>query len=153
MKRILILTLMATIFFACEPTSKEKYMADYKRFVDEVAAQGSNYTADDWKKANETFSKFNNEWYKKFESEFTLNDKARILGYQVKYNAVKAGSEIGKFYNQYLKNDVEDLRAKVKFYVENDMESDLKKLQEEAKKVSKELEEEIKKIIKEMEKK
>ena len=126
-------------------------MSDYKRFVDEVATSYKNFSADDWRKANETFDRFNNEWYNKFKHEFSIEDKLRITGYQVKYNAIKAGKEIGGFYDQYLKNDVEELRAKIKFYVENKMDEDLKKLTEEAKKISKELEEEIRRIVKEFE--
>jgi hypothetical protein len=143
--------IILTMAFSCAPTTKEKYMADYKRFVDEVAANYKSFTPDDWRKANETFEQFNNEWYNKFKHEFSIEDKFRITGYQVKYNAVKAGNEMGKFYDQYLKNDVDELRAKIKYYVDNDMDEDLKKFTEEAKKISKELEEEVRRIVREFE--
>lgn len=151
MKKTVVGVIIATFVFSCAPSNKEEYMRNYKKFVDEVGENYKNFSADDWKKANETYDKFNNEWYNKFKYEFTIEDKIKITSYQVKYNAVKAGKEIGNFYDQYMKNDVEDLRSRIKYYIDNDMDEDLKKLIEEAKKISKELEEEIKRIVKEFE--
>ena len=150
MKKTAVSIVLIAVVFSCEPNSKEQYMSDYKRFIDNVSANYKSYTSDDWKKADETFAKFNNEWYNKFKDQFSLEDKVRVTGYQVKYNALKAAKEIGNFYNLNMKEDVEKLRDKIKYYVDNHMERDLDSLLQEAKKVSNEVYEEIKRMANEM---
>lgn len=148
-KKVVNVVLVAMVF-SCAPTSKEEYLANYKKFIDEVSANYKNYTPEEWEQTNETFSRLNYEWYNKFKDQFTLEEKMRITGYQLKYNALKATLEIGNIYDSYLKDDVDQLHAKVKYYIDNKMDDDLNKLIEEAKKISKELEEEVKRLIKEM---
>jgi hypothetical protein len=140
------------MFTSCEPFTKEEYLDRYKKFIDEVSVNYKNYSADQWKNANEKYERFNNEWYNKFKHEFSFEEKMQITGYQLKYNGLKAAVEIGKFYDEHLKEDVDELRTKIKYYVENHMDDDLKKLLDEVKKTSKSLYEELKKMADEIKK-
>jgi hypothetical protein len=70
-----------------------------------------------------------------------------IAGYKVKFNFLKAGVEIGNIYQSILKEDIDIIKKKIEYYIESDMESDLNKLLEEAKKSNNELFLELKKVI------
>jgi hypothetical protein len=152
MYRITIFLIAAVMFSSCDPYSKEEYLERYKRFIDEVSENYKTYSSEQWEYANERYARFNNEWYEKFKNQFTLEEKLKITGYQLKYNGLRAASEIGVFYDEHLKDDMEELRTKVKYYVDNRMEDDLKKFLEEVKKTSKTLYEELKKVVEEIKK-
>ena len=147
MKRIGSIAIVLSLFTACNPFSKEEYLTDYKQFVDEVSTNAKNYSESEWQRANEKYARFNNEYYNKFKDDFTLQEKMRIASYKIQYNAVKAGHEAGKFYESYLKKDVDELRKELKYYVDNKMDDDVKRVLDEAKKVSDEFYQELKKII------
>ena len=42
------------VFNGCSD-SKESYVKDFKKFIEKVEAAGSDYTEEDWKKADEKF--------------------------------------------------------------------------------------------------
>ena len=45
------------VFNGCSD-SKESYVKDFKKFIEKVEAAGSDYTEEDWKKADEKFETF-----------------------------------------------------------------------------------------------
>jgi hypothetical protein len=137
-------------FSSCDPTSKEQYLKNYKEFIDEITKNGKGYNEADWAQANEKYSRYNNELYNRFKDELTVEDKMRITGYKFQYSAIRAGSEIGKFYQSYLKKDVDKLKDNLEFYVKNHMEDDLSRLLDESRKISKDLYIEMKKLIEEL---
>ena len=147
MKRIGSIALILSLFASCAPMSKEKYLHDYKEFVDEVAQNSKLYSDTEWQIAHEKYVRFNTEYYNKFKDQLTLEDRMLITSYKVQYNTIKAGSEIGKLYQSYLKKDVDKLKKELKYYIDNKMEDDINRVLDDAKKISTELYQELKRII------
>lgn len=131
---------------ACAPMSKETYMANYKEFVEEVKKESSEYNDDDWAKADEKYLKYSEEWYTKFESELTMKDELKIASWGVQYNAkkgTKAMKDVFSFmfddedglltflhdeYSDDVNSMANDLKEKLAYYKENQMEEDLNEL-------------------------
>ena len=61
------------VFNGCSD-SKESYVKDFKKFIEKVEAAGSDYTEEDWKKADEKFETFTGDRYEKFSSELTIDE-------------------------------------------------------------------------------
>ncbi len=146
----MLVALLTVLFNSCTPLNKEDYLERYQRFMDDVSKDYRFFTSEQWQKANEQFELFSNEWYNKYRNQLTLEEKMRLAGYKVKYNGLRAASEIGKLYDEHLKGDVEELRARVRYYVDNRMDDDINKLLEEARKAGKIIYEEVKKIVDEV---
>jgi DNA-directed RNA polymerase subunit L len=155
MKRLSTATIVIFLIVlgSCEPSTKEQYLQHYKSFIDEITERGVKYSASDWERADAKFKQFDQELYNKFKEELTFEEKMKVAAYKVKYNSIKAASEVNRAYGTYLKEDVEKIKKKIKYYVENDMEQDLDKLLDEVKEVSKDLHKELKKLIDELNKK
>ena len=65
------------VFNGCSD-SKESYVKDFKKFIEKVEAAGSDYTEEDWKKADEKFETFTGDRYEKFSSELTIDEQVEI---------------------------------------------------------------------------
>ncbi|MDX9770449.1 MAG: hypothetical protein RBT19_08800 [Tenuifilaceae bacterium] len=150
MKSVGQVIILLALFSSCSPQTKQQYLKQYKEFVDEVTDNARHYTEADWQQANERYSLFNNQYYSRFKDELTLEDKLQVTGYRMQFNAAKAGVEIDRFYQQYLKNDLDNLRENLKHYVENQMEDDVARVLDEAKRISNELYRELKKLVDEL---
>lgn len=109
---------------SCAPMTKEAYLQDYEEFINEVSKESSKYSESDWQEVDEKFDKFANEWYKKFEDEFTWKEDLIISKYKVQYNLYrhkqKASEFLGELFGSY-----SDLEKKVKYYAENNMSDDI----------------------------
>ena len=94
-KILLALTLLA--FVACAPMSKESYMEHYSEFMKEVDLNASNYTEKDWTKQDKMYQKYSDEWYKKYQAEFTTSDKIVLAGYKIKYSYYRGRNKFGNW--------------------------------------------------------
>ena len=132
------IALTITLLSSCVPMTKEKYLEQYEEFINEVSKDHEKYTEEDWEKAEEKLKKFNEEWYKKFEEEFTLKDEMKISKYTAMFNMYKTASD----FNDILKifstdnDEYKEMETKIKHYIDNDMEKDLKEMIEQAKEIS-----------------
>ena len=151
MRRIVLSIFVVGLILSCSPFTKEKYLERYEKFMDEVSQNYSNYSEKQKKDAQNEYNKFNGKWYDKFKEDLSFDEKLKLTGYTIKFNLIKAGSEIGKLYDSYLKKDIDDLKNKIDYYVKNDMEKDLNQIIEEAKKTSEEFYEEVMQLKKEAE--
>ena len=79
-----LFTVSLLFLASCSPSSKEAYLEEFTAFIDEVSADHDTYTAKDWKKAREKYSKFSGDWYDKFESEMSITEKAKVKALQAK---------------------------------------------------------------------
>ena len=75
------------VFNGCSD-SKESYVKDFKKFIEKVEAAGSDYTEEDWKKADEKFETFTGDRYEKFSSELTSSSTAIYLKWKRTKNSV-----------------------------------------------------------------
>ncbi len=138
---------IVAVFVSCAPTSKEKYMAQFDAFITQVSQECDTYTEKDWQKMEQKYNKFTTEWYYKFEPELTLKEEVRIKAWQLKWNAIYSIDAFGDFVNRW---DVEAQKAKIQYYIENDMEEDLRKLQKEAEEAGKEAQKQLKELYDEL---
>lgn len=143
MKIKIVYFLMLSFIVACAPFSKEKYLERYEKFMDEVTQNYSSYNEDQRKEAQKEYDKFNEEWYNKFKDDLSFDEKLKLTGYTIRFNLMKAGAEVGKLYDSYLKSDIDELKKRIDYYVKNDMEKDLNAILDEAKKTSDEFYNEI----------
>lgn len=121
--------ILAIFMVSClTPSSKESYLEKFERFVDRVEQNHEKYTEKDWEWAEEQFQKYSSDWYLKFKSEYTFHDQIKIKGFIIRYHSYKTRQDVGEVLNQLFKEDVDDVRKKVKEYIDNDMDEDLDKL-------------------------
>ena len=152
MKRILFLIIAFAMVSSCVRENKQKYLKDYGDFMEEVSKNSKGYSKAEWKETDLRYDELNKELYSKYKAELTTDEKRVISGYRVKYISLKASANINNFYQNLLKDDVSRIKKEIKYYIDNKMESDLKRLLDEAKKLSNELYEELKQIKEELEK-
>lgn len=136
MKTVKIITPILLLFFlfsCAAPDTKEAYLEKFEQFVDNVETDYKTYDEADWKKADEKFEKFTGDWYSKFENDFTLSDEIVIKGLEARFYIFKAADETTDYFEEHLKDDYEELRDKVEYYIENDMKEDLEQLMKIAK--------------------
>ena len=94
MKNLLLLCICFLII-SCSPSSKESYLQRYADFMNEVAEKSSSYTESDWKRSDEEFYKFSEEWYVEFETELTNLELMKLAGYELKYSYYRGVSGAG----------------------------------------------------------
>lgn len=95
MKKILVLFL-SLAFMACGPISKEGYLERYAEFMNQVAAESSEYTESDWAECDNEFKKLSEELYAKFKPELTNSEKMKLAGYELKYAYYRGLSQSGE---------------------------------------------------------
>jgi hypothetical protein len=137
----LAICLAMACLVACTPRVKESYMKEFNSFVAEVSENYKTYDDKTWEKQVKKYEKLSGEWYNKFKEEFTLQDEIAIKANQVKwhyyYNLNAAMSTVKELFESL---DVKGMTRQVQHYINNNMQDDLKKFCEEAKKAGKEAE-------------
>lgn len=133
--KILAILLFAFSIVACRPFSKESYLERYDEFITEVSSKRANYSEKDWKKADEKFKKFNEDWYERFKDDLSLQEKLTTAKYNIQYTYYKNMPAVMDLYNTYLKGDIEKLKEQIKYYKENKMDADLQALVKHAKEI------------------
>jgi len=131
----LLIVLLVFSLFSCRPFSKESYLKRYDEFMTEVSSKEASYTDKDWKKADEKYKKFNQDWYDRFKEELTLQEKLTTTKYNIQYSYFKSKAGALNFFDTYLKGDLEKLKEQIKFYKENKMDADIESLLKRAKEI------------------
>lgn len=124
-KTLLTILILIMLSSCSAPNSKEAYLDDFESFIESVESDYTNYSRLDWSEADEKFDLFSNEWYYKFENDLSIADEISIKGLEARYYIYKAADGTFDFYGTYLKNDFEELREDLEYYIENDMDEDL----------------------------
>jgi hypothetical protein len=136
---------------ACGPTSKEAYLKKYEAFINEVAERHSDYSEKQWKEKDELFKKFTEDWYAKFKDDFTVADHITLTSFRFKYNLYHAKEQTGDVIKALFKAfNAEDVKKQLKYYVDNDMQSDVARVYDEAQKAGKEVASAVKEMLEEM---
>jgi hypothetical protein len=117
------------LLVSCSPMSKASYLKQYDSFMEDVSSNYTNYNDQDWKDTDDKFKKFDEEWYKKFEEDLSFSEKATIYKYNLQYVVYRNSKGSTDFFNKYLKNGYEDLKEKIQYYKDNQMNDDLNKLE------------------------
>lgn len=117
------------LLVSCSPMSKDSYLKQYDSFMEDVSSNYTNYNDQDWKDTDDKFKKFDEQWYKKFEEDLSFSEKATIYKYNLQYVLFRNSKGSTNFFNKYLKNGYEDLKEKIQYYKDNQMNDDLNKLE------------------------
>ena len=133
--------LSTIILMSCAPMSKDSYMREFYNFTQEVSQNCKTYNADKWEKMEKKYNDFSGQWYEKYKDKMSMKEKLLVRSYQVKWWYNRGSSIL---------NDVVEVEQLIRFYVENDMQSDLKTLCEEAHRIGGETEKTVNKILKKL---
>ena len=125
----LILFISFILFVSCSPMSKDSYLKQYVSFMDDVSSNYVTYDDQDWKDTDEKFKKFDVEWFKKFQDDLSFSEKATIYKYNLQYVFYRNSKGPSEFFDKYLKNGYEDLKKKIQYYKDNQMNDDLNNLE------------------------
>lgn len=115
-----------------EPASKEAYLDQFNRFVDNVGESYKDYTDEMWEKKDRQFSKFTDEWYLKFKKELDVKEEITVKKLAIKYalyrsgddlkggleEGIKALKELGEEFLRILDTDTSDEKAKIEISIE-----------------------------------
>ena len=146
----LLLSMLFLVLISCAPQTKESYLEDFKDFISEVEENHISYTEKNWESKDKEYEKFTQEWHKKFEEDFTWKEQLIIGKYKIQYNIYRVGDESKKMINELFGKDIEDIKAQLKYYKENQMDKDIKDIMDQAKGLGKKAEETLNKIFKEL---
>lgn len=75
MNKLLIFAALI-LLTACQ--SKETYLADFARFVEDVKAEGDNYSLEQWQNAEKSFQQFAEVDYQKHLLELTKAEREQV---------------------------------------------------------------------------
>lgn len=135
----LIISLMAINVSCTAPKTKGAYLDEFETFMENVEKNYQNFNNRQWEKYDEKYKKFTGEWQNKFQNEFNYYDEAKIIKYEIQYNSYKIKSsvlDLIEISNDDFETFNQEVKNKVKYYIENDLEDDLDIFLEEASKVS-----------------
>ncbi|MDR2129747.1 MAG: hypothetical protein LBP56_01035 [Odoribacteraceae bacterium] len=136
---------------ACSPMSKEAYLEKYNAFISEISEHHESYDDETWEKQSEKYEKFSGEWYDQFKEELTLKDQITVKANQAKWyyyrNLNEATSTIKHLLDAL---DVKGIKKQIQYYIDNDMQSDLQKFYEDAKKAGKDAVKAVTEILNEL---
>jgi len=132
-KRNLLVLLLIVLMVSCwAPSSKEAYLEQFERFVERVDQNHKKYTKKDWEWADERFEKYDSEWYRKFQDNFSMEDQIKIKSLIIKYHTLKNKQSVGDILRDLFKDDVNHFGKKLEDYIDNDMDDDIDRIIEGA---------------------
>lgn len=144
---VLMILLVIT---SCAPQSKESYLENYKEFISEVTQESEKYSEQDWEKSDEKYQKYTEQWYAKFEDEFTWKEEILLTKYKFQYNLAKMKKGSKDFFDTYLRDDYEQLKEQIKYYSENEMDEDIEYILQQAKEFGESATETVEQILDEL---
>jgi len=148
--RILLIILLSMCFISCEPTSKADYMKEFESFIDNLESQKENPKDIDWEATEKQYQLYADTYYKKFKEELKLGDEINIASLKVRYHLVKNSGDIDNTFDTLSKSAAE-IKDKIQFYLDNNLEDDLNRLKETATKLGDSISSKVQEIIEEIE--
>jgi len=150
MKKLFFIPILIIVFITAScsiPMSKESYLKKFDAFISEVSENYKTYSDKDWKKKTEKYEKFSGVWYDKFKKDFTLKDEIVIKAKQAKWYYCRGFSSVNDFFESI---NIKEMKEQVQYYLDNDMQDDLQKLYDDAKKAGKDAQEAVAEIYEEL---
>ena len=152
MKKFWYVVIITIVAASCStPLSKESYLKKFDDFIAEISENHKTYDENTWQKMTEKYEKFSGEWYDKFKNDFTLKDHIAIKANQAQWYYYSVLNETVSVKELLEALDVKGIKEQVRYYIDNNMQDDLQKFYDEAKKISKEALEAITEILDELE--
>lgn len=116
------------------PMSKDGYVKGFTEFVEDVEANGANYTLKDWEKADDLYENYTEDYYERFADKLTPEDQKALGRCAAKYAKARMASQL-----QGLSDDIEEGANFMQGYAEeldDDMSSVVNQMIEEMEEVS-----------------
>ena len=133
------------------PWSKESYLKQFDAFVSEVSENYKNYDEKDWKKKTEKYEKFSGVWYDKFKNDFTLKEQISIEAKKTKWHYYRYLGGTTSNVKQLLESlNIKGIKDQVQHYIDNNMQDDLQKFYDDAKKAGKDAQDAFTEILKDL---
>ena len=131
--------LTTIILMGCTPMSKDAYMRRFSDFTQEVNRDCKSYDAEDWERMSKKYENFSGKWYEKYKDQLSMKEVLLVRSYQARWYYSRGTTIL---------NDVVEVEQLIRFYVENDMQSDLQRLCEEDHRIGGETERTVNEILK-----
>lgn len=64
-------------------------MDEYSQFIEQIEEKSEDFDTDDWKKQDETYELYANDYYDKFSDELTIGEQFQVKGYSIAYQTMK----------------------------------------------------------------
>jgi hypothetical protein len=151
---VLLFSMLTILVFisSCAPMSKESYMKKYGVFITEISQKYKTYDNKEWNNKNEKYQKFSGEWYEKFKDDFTVKEKITLTSYQVKFNYYRTLTQSSNAIKELFDAmKVDEIKEQIQYYIDNNMQDDLQKFYDEARKAGKEIESTVSDILEDLE--
>lgn len=116
--------------FSCA-VSKEDYLYNYERLVDEVRNHYATYTEKDWLKADKRFNRFNDILNRRFKNKLTPEERIRVFKARVIYDYYRYGGGLLDEINKITDGIKEDMKD----YTDNHLAEDIEFLREQGVKI------------------
>jgi len=134
--RIFTLLMLSIFGTSCLiPAKKERYLANFERFVKNIEKNSEDFKPRDWRWADKRYKLYGTEWYEKFREEFTLKEQLQIAGLKIRYQAVKESSGVKRLIDEKLVKDLERMGEDMERYFDKDLDRDLEKLSKGAREI------------------
>jgi hypothetical protein len=152
--RILTVTLVMLVVSSCViPVSKERYLANFERFVNNVEKNSKDFKRKDWRWADKRYRLYSDNWYEKFREELTLKEQLQIAGMKIRYMALKEGSKMRRIVDEKLAEDIEKLGEDMGKYFDENLERDVDRLTKGAREIGDSAVKVVEDILKEIRRK
>ena len=93
--------------------SKNKYIKNYDEFVKDVSVSCEKYSNKQWHKADSIYTVYSSDFYEKFKSDLTTEERNKVNKLTGEYIALRAVS-VGKG----ILSDIEDLGIQMESMIE-----------------------------------
>lgn len=134
--KFLMIIFISVLMFSClVPMSKESYLQNFEKFVERVKKNHQNYNAKDWKYADSVYDKYCNNWYRKYEDDFTVQEKLEVVKLKLLYQNYKEPDVIKDLLRNFNDDDAAQIKKKFDRYIEEDFDEDVDKLIEGMKEI------------------
>lgn len=152
--RIIAAALVMLIVSSCLiPASKERYLANFERFVNNVEKNSKEFKRKDWRWADKRYRLYSDNWYEKFREELSLKEQLQIAGMKIRYQALKENSKMQRIVDEKLAEDLEKLGEDMGKYFDENLERDMDRLTKGAREIGDSAVKVVEDILKEIRKK
>ena len=121
-----VLIFIALLTFSCSFfDNKNTYIEDYSEFINEVSISGENFSDKQWSDSDSLYLLYSTNYYEKYKSELTKNERNKVNKLTGEYIALRAVS-VGKG----IVSDIEDFGIQMESMIEKvltELEIDSKK--------------------------
>ena len=152
--RIIAATLVMLIVSSCLiPASKDRYLTNFERFVNNVEKNSNDFKRRDWRWADKRYRLYSDNWYDKFREELSLKEQLQIAGMKIRYQALKEGSKMQRIVDEKLAEDLEKLGEDMGKYFDENLKRDMDRLTKGAQEIGDSAVKVVEDILKEIGKK